>query len=126
MFESTTKKLYRIIAEMEKKPKTIKRKMLKSLRSSGKNGHDGAKSGSETVNVKKKLRLVVQNRFLKGQTKQNSLWEEHLQASAFQVLYIALIDILITLFYQHFLTTVCRLHHSFLCLSWPCRGITTR
>lgn len=53
MFESTTKKLYRIIAEMEKKPKTIKRKMLKSLRSSEKNGHDGAKSGSETVNVKK-------------------------------------------------------------------------
>lgn len=51
---------------MEKKPKTIKRKMLKSLRSSGKNGHDGAKSGSETVNVIKKTTVSGPESVSKG------------------------------------------------------------
>lgn len=122
-FESTIKKLYGIIADMKKKPKTMKRSMLKPLRFSGKSGLIDAKSDLETVNVIKKLRQVVQNRFLKGQTKQTFPWEEHQQARTFQVELIALIDIL-RLFYQHYLTTVCRLHHSFLCLPWPCRSIT--
>lgn len=53
-FESTIKKLYGIIADMKKKPKTMKRSMLKSLRFSGKSGLIDAKSDLETVNVIKK------------------------------------------------------------------------